>query len=525
MRILRHGNVNPIQSCFCPHNTHTNMAFVNEIAPELVATQKPIKYPAYKYRRIPATTGTGDFTIGPATSNRIEFEIPSVVFNPSKSQVRFTIKFPCVNGKYRWIRKDCPAFITQAQLRIINGQALLMDLPHAAPYLHTMLPIGTTLQEGTTRGRVRRQLLNADGFENMTGVAGGMFDSTKTCHCVGPKRTDLAFAVDFDAKTFDVAQSEVRRADGSHYESPFESVQVTRSQLGEANTNADETIRFDISLSDFKKTFLDRDKDTYIGERLLLSLLIGPTEFLTWTGDSLFNPATVPIPNAASLTVSDFYLNLAIEDDPVIAQDVIDTYLAKGGFVFPYPYTVKQARGTTAQNINFSLSRGWGESINCIVHTVSNPMEQKNTALDNSNLNWVGEGKTDLENAVLEFGPKRITRYRTSLNNSPLQNYDLECSKIKADDWNHNHDFVKDKMFAGHDAFRSNWFHMDNFSSSQPGDDDVEHISGKSLLSDPQSWDFWGTMVDPPDNGQYMHITYIVINRVVTTGVGARILT
>jgi len=168
---------------------------------------------------------------------------------------------------------------------------------------------------------------------------------------------------------------------------------------------------FKIPLRLFLGTWLAMNNDIYFGDTLTVILTWEDPSKWLWTSTSDTNPslnaAAIDVnTSAANCTISNVYLQLAVEQDQEIRNEMIDAF--KRGYEFDIPWFTKLNQGSSPVNstaISISsppITSAHGHTLKRVMLGVFNGVESNNTSLDNDN------NPTYTENAA------RISTYQTT---------------------------------------------------------------------------------------------------------------
>ena len=230
------------------------------------------------------------------------------------------------------------------------------------------------------------------------------------------------------------------------------------------------TVRRCVPLGLMTGTIFALVHDQYFGGVMNLSIATAPVSQFgfcnataIWTGGA--TALDTGLPNAANVVLSNIYLNLAVQDDQLIAAEF--RALARSGklhYQVPYLTTLSATLpGTGLQSANVNISSAFGQKLKRIVNTsqfVTVPA--------------TGNGAWDISNSPIAAAPyqSKITYYGTSLNGQQLQrktnnNCVMASTALPSnvlDDFRENRRFLQESCIQDVSAYQQNWFHCDSFS-------------------------------------------------------------
>lgn len=423
------------------------------------ANYQPIIKPVVskvEYTRIIQQSGGSSFNIGTSSSESI-FELPARVMNLARSHLKFKMVVPdpgaTVNVNWMWHHEGG---IRQIQL-YTRGGTMLCDLSNLQQYLSVVT-------------------------------------------CVETKKNDCQTIDDSLDDEKQIKFSEVASDSAINYRSsgalPQNNLHEKQYLYRGEDTTATE-IFVDINLSLIKNTIFALDKSLYFNETVLIKVIWGERDSWGFVAPSL----TVPQTNAAVLTgdiaLSDCYLYLALERNPLVSAAVIDKVLTEGLTInCPYVYSFKHVPSGTSQSVTIRLNRSNGSHLKKVYHSLFNAAETLATRY-----------RHDIAATT--------TSHYTSLNNQRLQQFDLKNSD-RTDYMYHYDEILRDSMISTFDSYKYNWFHCDKFEEQETEDVNDNIVSGVPLDVE-QKWDFTAVTA----NTAYKHFTFAICNRMlIVSGAG-----
>ena len=242
-----------------------------------------------------------------------------------------------------------------------------------------------------------------------------------------------------------------------------------------------------VPLSCFTDTALGMDRDCIFSEDMYIRMQVAPSSKVGYLATDQTSPATGATVLVTQPTVSNLYLQLAMQTDEVIVASVKDKFL-RGDMTFQIPF-VYGWRNTTAPgiaSIQLQLNNQYGKLLKRLIHVPVDASEALNQAYDHENLNG-----------------SKITSYQTFLDSVPLQDSVLSCLQPVAGGAQGMDDFRENRMLLRGSAIESslpyyyNWVHIDSFS--QPKRDQM-HTPTSNIyegldLTFPRQWTITATTV------------------------------
>lgn len=407
---------------------------------------EPSANPKYRFLRVPLNNVTGgSVTIGPTTSQLLEWKLPNSVYNLAQSYIGYQVALTYETGRSLWVHEDCLEIATNAYFGTAGGLDLC-NLNYVNRYTKVWRKARTRFGEFISKD-TSSQLYpcNSSAATNYIGVG----------------------------------------TSGSAY---IEPKYLQNSAIGAAgppivgSLNASRLFKLD-GISD---TIFSVDKDLYFPTDMYVRLTAGVGNQFCWSSGSATDPTNgTPAAVANPITIQNCYLYLAVEQNDLIVQSVMNKVLTSG-LKLTIPYTTAWRNSTSAAgaaNIQIPLTQQYGRKLKRIIHTVWSPTESVNTSLDCSNTNG-----------------SKITSYTTYMDQRQLQDYQLSCAAAAAGalnslegDWRENKIFCQDSAILNRAVYQLNWFHCDQFyQPDAKGVDDSQNDDGL-LMDAPKLFSFQGT--------------------------------
>ena len=448
-------------------------------------------HPTYALSRILPLSGSQDTTITAAGGNETIFEIPSKVYNFSRSRLDFTLNIPRSNAggdNFTYVFKDAIGPIRQMQLYTRAG-LYLCDIPYFNNYTKIARKPFTSLKD----------FLDLDILYSGGSLPGGKNSSVGSFL----QRNNL---INTEAGN---SQATVTNANlktpsklNRRHDNSIASISYTEPQYFESSAidGANANLFFNVSIpfKEIKNCLLALDKDLYFGGEVLILRIVWDS-----TNKVVFNavlnganggtqPATAPAqyPAAVNLEVKSMTLYMAIEKDPAIVTDIINATATDQGlsvlsdYIFSYKFNIGP---TNNPSITLRFNRGHGRKLKFVLAA---PFftETLNTMYDHSNVGISGAAGA-LTGDGYTYGTK-ITSFYTLLNNNRLQEFDLVTAN--GDDYKYLQNHIKDSVLQNGNIYSYNWVWIENFCGEKTIDVHPNLDCGLPLDIE-QKWDIYYT--------------------------------
>jgi len=218
-----------------------------------------------------------------------------------------------------------------------------------------------------------------------------------------------------------------------------------------------------------------------------------------WVSLSGTDPTSTAAACASNIALTNLNFYLAVEQDLAV-RNALMSKVSSGSFSIPLPfiYVYKNNLNGVSQSCSFRFSRGHGQRLKRIIHTVWNGTESTNTVLDASNV----------------AGAAKVANYYTQLNNQREQQYNVDLTANL--DWLQAKDRLRGSVIQTYNQMQYDWHHASVYDGSSSPEKklpvDKDNIVSGLDLNLEQKWDFFATMV----NGTYNHYTFVIVERVLS---------
>lgn len=468
-------------------------------APELDKIETKVIYSDYLHSQIPCQESLVNIPI--TSGQTLTFAIPGTnVFNLAESFFEFSLQVPAqvssVSPKFVWLMAGCIPFFRSVQFQPVNGQNLITDFYHH--FSKMSLPYLTSLEE-----------LQSMDNQNM----------------FFPSRT--------------LKSNNLLPANGSPASTDYLEMQYAiQISGGKDCVPVDGACQWNVKLplSLFAGTILAEKRDICFGQQVNIQLQLEDYNKWIWMNGSPINPAAAPVIALTDVTagagfqIQNMYLNLAVQQKPVLIEDALNEY--KNGFIrhvtsaqklYQLPIT------GAAQNINTPLiNRGYGKYLKRIYVSPFAQVENLNASLDNCNQSYAAGPLTSVQNS-------RVITFQTMVNARQRQQRYIYASPIiqginggvatvgNAGDWARYHKFLSGSCYITSATLGLNWTFVDDFTQWCPRayksqDPIANRIEGLDLQLGDISYQFLST--NPSGNATYNWYIYVETLRELKVGPG-----
>lgn len=389
---------------------------MSEIIDPQLDYQKRIKSkPSYKFTKIlPLQNVPSPNTfIDVAGGQQITFQLPVVAMNLAKSELHMTIT-PLGGTHFNGIFTDCfPVF---RQIQLINNQGVeLCNLQNVQNYTKVVWKAEIPMKE----------YLNYDTYADAVGSGRFLRRNNALVSEVGVIATE----------------NYARRP--SDENASINYTENTYLIVG-ADTTATPVLDISFPLGMLKNTIFDIDKDLYFNEILTLQLTFGSSSKLGYNFTALADPVTGE-EALTTASVTNLYLMLATERNLDVVNE-LKQIISSGQFNIPVPYvtTVRTPLTSTTQNVALTLTRGHGQRLLKIYHSIFLADETLSSAYFNAQT-----GAT-------------VVNFYTQVNDQRLQDFNVSLNSH--DDWLIMQKKLEGSITQNENIYRYNWFWLDDFS-------------------------------------------------------------
>jgi len=212
--------------------------------------------------------------------------------------------------------------------------------------------------------------------------------------------------------------------------------------------DAQQIVNVSYTLGKIKSTMLGLDKDIYFGQNdIYLKFTIEGTD--KWAWKSADNGGTHATLSSVLASLSNVYLQLAVEQNPEITTELVSKFNASGlQLLIDFPIIHRQVNGIqTSQAWVINYTPANGKTLKRIYLSAWSGTETLQTTLDNNNA----------------AGTAKITAYNTYLDSRKLQDDTITCSGLDA--WRINEGVCRGSVYLDKNMYNKGWFHCDSFES------------------------------------------------------------
>ena len=424
--------------------------------------------PKYRFLRIPMNNLTGSsFTVAGTTSQLIEFKLPNAVYNLAQSFLSYQISVPAQGaGVAGWIHEDCLEVATNAYFGTAGGLDLC-NLNYVNRYTKVARKMKTKFTDFVSND------ISSQLYPCNSAIAGNF--------------------VGVGASTVNFTEPRYLRASAGGTEGRNLVLVSTRS----------------FPLKGIVDTIFSMDKDLYIPTDMYVRFTAGVGNQIAFGSTTNTDPTATPTAAAGNITVQNVFLFLAVEQNQLIVESVMNKVLTSGlKLNVSYTTAFRNSSTGTVANIQVPLSQQYGKRLKRMLHTVWNPTESANTSMDCSNVNG-----------------SKVTAYNTFLDQRQLQDFQLltansSATALNQDDWRENSKYCKDSAIQNRTVYQLNWFHCDQFyepSAAQFSGIPEDNLDDGLTMDSPKLWAFQATTA--ADCVHYDFATFVRSIQIDRTGV------
>lgn len=452
--------------------------------------------PSYRWDQIIQIGTNGTTMPSPFAGQPSIFELPSLVYNLSKSYLTYTFSIPAVGANRASLAYNgFLPLINQIQF-YDKRKVLMLDLPNVPQYTKIIFPSNTKYKDflsnstGNNTFQATTPSTTIPSVLNPICINNALANSTTTVYTSDRPNTFPQFTVGADdsliaAQLFDPSN--------------INYVEMSYGSISTTNTINTVTIQFNFNL--LKNTILALDKDICFGDFAYLNII--------WNGFTSagysFRTDTNAISTAAALPtafpLSNLYLYLAVETNENIVNYVqsklnsdkgIDllvdfpyaqnfplnaAFPALGAGIAPTVFTTQQAFYVKyGPGIGLRLKKVYWTAFNAVTQPLANQFDNNNvnsSALFTSN---TGGGQPGIPPT------SKIAQFQTKLNNKVINQYPIDCTQLQ--DYLLIKDYIKDSVLQNSNIYQYNWFWVDVFDSNKTTEHNDDEIAGLPLNYD-----------------------------------------
>lgn len=441
-------------------------------------TQKVSNHPSYRANRL-VPLGNASANLAVSSTVQTQIEIPTSVFNLSRSHLNFKVTIPADTGKCITTHAQPASFVDRIRLSSLGGVDIA-DLSHARQYCALANQCVTKLSDFLTYDDSIPANTEALWISGDKGKGHGFYRSNAALNAVVPAAN---------------ARNGVRIVSGA--EASADVAFTEQAYISEGGDGVAQFMNISLPMSVFANTFMSLDKDVYFGQNLLLTIDWSPINTLGFVhaDTSVWTDAAAL---ATSVVLSELRLELAVETNPLVAQSLVQKVQKEGmQMMIPYVYSNLQNTGgsSTSSSVQLRFNRTYGQRLLHVISGVFNGTTTGLTAFDHDNL-------TD----------KKVSSFQTSLDSAYLQQNPMDCSN--AEDWDIIKPLLKDSVIGqSGNIYKYNHVWVDSWRAG-PAIEFRERdaiVDGLSLDSE-HVYQISRTTA----SGQYNLFTFAVCQRVLT---------
>eukprot|EP00732_Lithocolla_globosa_P000101 Lithocolla_globosa_v1_NODE_19_length_9697_cov_21.310620.p2 type:complete len:445 gc:universal NODE_19_length_9697_cov_21.310620:1929-3263(+) len=426
------------------------------IAQELDYSSSSVSHGTYQFSKTtPLVALAAADSITTSGGQESIFELPSKAFNLERSVLSFSAT--PVSGtlatKTFWSHTDGFPYVRQIQVYTKEG-LYLCDIQDAHKYCKMTMRRFTKFSDITTSDTLTSGAA-AGGY--FTGLYPSRTAITGTS-AIRPSNVDAKTPYWEPAYCLPGVQDDI--------DAPIVNIQIPLSRI--ANS-----------------IFLDRDM--YFGESIYIRLVWAPTTQVLFKATTSTDPSTGAGVSDSNLTISDLLIYLAVEQNPVVVQSLMDKYKSGSlSFNIPFVYMNIQSLTGTQHNLQVRYSRPHGKKLKAILWTPFNATDTLNNAYDTDN-------KADA----------KVLDYYTMVNSVRLTQFNYDTST--GNDWMYYKEKLSNSCILSSDEFYYNWSGDILFSGGRYSDINNANLDDGLDLSEEVKIDIQATTA-----GALKHMIYAV---------------
>lgn len=405
----------------------------------------------YRFLKVPLNNQTGNqVTMDSVSSQLLEWKLPAVVYNLSKSLISYNIELPGPAAKCNFAFNDTLE-VAQSITFGTAGGLNLVDIQNVNNYVSVARKVDISdddyLSGDVTGGLVKADLTSTNYFPpSFTAEAGNLYGLAAGAVVVAATGMEPQYARTAAATT----KLEIQRT---------------------------------FPLSGITGTLFSMPQDFFGGgDNMYLRIMTAPSSKVGYIATAVTNPVTGAAVLEAQPVIKNLYVYLAIEKDQLIIDSIMQKYQSgQLKYTIPFTYTFRYSTvGAGNNSIQIQLNSQYGKLLKRMLYAPFPASEVLNVAYDHSN--WSGS---------------KITSFQTFLDSAPLQDATINCVQTSIanpgnvlDDWRENRDVIRRSgAIMNPAAYQNNWFHCDLFAppSVDPQVPDSQVFDGLDL-SKPVSW-------------------------------------
>lgn len=432
------------------------MSIVSE---ELDFKSLSISHGTYQLSKVTPQSGLSTVNITTSGGQESIFEFSPRVYNLGRSILSFTAT-PNASGasQYNWFHCDGLSMIRQIQLYTRTG-VYMVDIQDLNKYMKMTMRMSHKIKDVITWDKAD----DADGY--FEGLRCNNTDEVQiTASALGGRPTTAGLA-------------------------NTSMLEPSYTFVGAVNT-ATPVINFQVPFSRIVDSIIGLDRDQLFGETIYLRIVWAPSTQAVFFGTSATNPTTGATVFAGELVLSNLLVYLAVEQNPIIIQEMQNKYNAGLSYMVPYVYHNKQNLSSTSQNISLKYNRAHGMKLKKILWSPFNNTESVNTTYDNDNL-----------------ADDKVLSYYTLVNNVRTSQFNYNTSA--GEDWLDKKHLFKDSCILGSNEYYYNFVHVEDFTDGKGLDANID--DGLDLTTEIK-WDMSATTAD----AQHNHYIYAIATKQLT---------
>lgn len=461
------------------------------VATELVSNPQKIAAPRYRYVKMWPTQGASSITITPGTGQTVQFEIPTRSINYSLSYICGKMTFTGDTDYAHWMRTDAVTWCQRLSYKTRSG-ATMIELDHLDHYTAIANRYETPVEE-VVSGSEQDVVMPCRNYLYYTEP---VLTELKTA-LVDSKDGPIP-AVITDAKN--IGSYDIYPESAAYVKHPF--VEAKYCKRLSTDLDDDGEHRFMVPLNRLvPNSVFSRRSDMRLPEIGILTLTLNPGNKIAWESKSIADPTNNAKAEEKNCTLTDFYLLLAIQEDPLY-EAMQDERMSKGYSIpINYPFGVQTtfSNATTSQNVSFTFNSGHGRRLVKLYHTVFPSSEEKNLLLDHRSI----------------YGSQKVGSYHVKINGLRTTDEDLKTDPADPTAYLYHRPLLDGTSIVNADVYHQNFAHIEDIGriGGPKRWKELNFRKDDALVGEPLDKDLKFEFVSTTQNTTLTHYTFAVLQR------------
>lgn len=211
-------------------------------------------------------------------------------------------------------------------------------------------------------------------------------------------------------------------------------------------------------------TVLGMDKNLYFNEDVRLRIVWNADSKTRFMGNNILDPLSgAAIPNGTATSITNLYLYLAVEQDPMIRQTLKSA--CEAGLSFPIPWVHYAGQnfanaGATDNVVTIKYGNVHGQRLKRIYHSIYHADGNPIRLYDHHNLELA-------TNPGSVLNQTKTPSYRVYIDGEPRQQFDINC--VNGEDYLLNRPLLEGSVLQNQNIYKWNWVHIEDFTDQDSG--------------------------------------------------------